>query len=79
MREVSLTQTEFKRRCTAAQWETYVQGLITEAAERDRYYLKGGQLAFTPDVGGYQSNPTLVWNGTDEEWQEDNGSWYDED
>jgi hypothetical protein len=66
-----LTQREFKERCTAEMWEKYVEGLITEAADRDSYHeAPNGRLCIDVD-GGYQSNITLMWHGTDREWQEE--------
>lgn len=71
MNERELTQQEFKELCSAEQWEKYVQGLIIEAADRDKYSVfPNGRLAIEID-GGYQSNITLMWHGTDREWQEE--------
>lgn len=60
----SISQGTFKKLCTKKQWDAYVEGLISEAADRDEYFKIGDRPAFVAggEEGG-SSHPVLGWDG----------------
>ena len=60
---------KFRKLCTPAQWDEYVEGLIWEHAEKDTFFQKGDRPLFqVNEDGGGSSTPILGWDG--EGWSE---------